>query len=152
MDYVVSGPTGQVLHTQQQVSHADATITPVSIGEHSICFTHHGTPTEKIIDLDTSLTKPEAAPGQTGATELKTESPTAELERISSRVKVDLTELYETLRSLKSREKSNYYTVTSVKALIKWFSIFQCVTVILLGVAHVYILKTFFSTSAKTRV
>jgi hypothetical protein len=124
-------------------------------GEHTLCFTHHGSPSEKTIDLDVTLsksTKPPANSASPGSATPQTSSPTAELERINQRVSEDLRALHHSLLGIKDREKGNSYTVKSIRGLIKWFSILQCITVVAMGFAHVYVLKTFFSNNARARV
>lgn len=140
---------------EQGLNYKDFKVQPVMAGRHSICFKHNGSPTEKILDIDVSLLKSEAsiaASSGQGSTELTGASPTAEVERVNRRVKEDLSNLYHSLLSMKDREKGNHGTVKSILSVIKWFSIFQSFTVIALGFAHVYVLKTFFSNNAKTRV
>lgn len=140
---------------EQGVNYKDFKVQPLMAGRHSICFKHHGSPTEKILDIDVSLLKTEAsmaAKAAQGSAELTGASPTAEVERVNRRVKEDLSSLYHSLLSMKDREKGNHGTVKSILGVIKWFSIFQSITVIVLGFTHVYVLKTFFSNNAKTRV
>jgi hypothetical protein len=127
-------------------------VVPVMPGEHSLCFTHNGSPTEKTIDIDITLTKSTNTAAKPSSNELQATSPTAELERINQRVSEDLRALHHALLNIKDREKGNQYTVTSVKSMIKWFSVFQCLTVIALGFAHVYVLKTFFSNNTRAKV
>ena len=127
-------------------------VVPVMSGEHTLCFTHSGSPSEKTIDIDITLTKPANTPGKPNSNELQTSSPTAELERINQRVSEDLRALHHSLLNIKDREKGNQYTVSSVKNMIKWFSILQCLTVVALGFAHVYVLKTFFSNNTRAKV
>jgi hypothetical protein len=152
VDFTITGPNSQQLHAQQKVPHADITVQPMSSGVHSICLRHNGPATDKVIDLDFSLSKAPSAAPVSGSSELKPAPPTANLERTNTRVKQDLTDLYHTLRYINQREKNNFHTVTSIKFIVKWFSVFQCFTVIALGFAQVYVLKTFFSASAKPRV
>ena len=149
VDYTITGPQGQLLQTQNKVSHADINVQPTQTGQHSICLKHSGSPSDKIIDLDFSLTKPI---GDTKAADPLTASPTANLTKTCANVKQDLTDLYHTLRYVKTREKKNQETVLSIKWVVKWFSFFQCATVIGVGYAQVYVIKNFFSNSAKPRV
>lgn len=151
VDYVVSGPNGQQLMAEQGVNYKDFKVQPLMVGRHSICFKHNGSPTEKVLDIDVSLLKSEAA-RSSQQTDLTGASPTAEIERVNRRVKEDLSSLYHSLLSQKDREKGNHLTVKSILKVIKYFSIFQSLTVIVLGFAHIYVLKTFFSNNAKTRV
>lgn len=152
VDYVVYGPNNQQLQAQKGSTHNDFMVVPTMSGEHSLCFSHSGSPSEKTLDVDVTLTKPVDASGKANLNELELSSPTAELERINQRVTEDLRALYHSLLNIKDREKGNQYTVLSIKGLIKWFSILQCLTVILLGFAHVYILKTFFSSNTRAKV
>ena len=152
IDYVVAGPNGQQLMAEQGINYKDFKIQPLMVGRHSICFKHNGSPTEKVLDIDVSLIKPENS-GNSKQTDLTgTPSPTAEIERVNRRVKEDLSSLYHSLLSQKDREKANHMTVKSILNVIKYFSIFQSLIVIVLGFAHVYVLKTFFTNNAKTRV
>lgn len=149
---------------EQGVALKDFKVQPLMAGRHSICFKHHGSPSEKVLDIDVSLMKTEASraiaaaggsSSSQGSNELtggKTAPVTAEIERVNRNVKEDLSSLYHSLLSLKDREKGNQYTVKSILSLVKWFSIFQSLIVIVLGFTHVYVLKTFFSNNAKTRV
>ena len=140
---------------EQAINYKDFKVQPMMSGSHSICFKHNGTPTEKVLDIDVSLTKPlnSAASGANGKPgELVPVSPTAEVERVNRKVKEDLKSLYHSLKNMKDREKGNNFTVRSIMGLMKWFSIFQVVSVIGIGYAHVYVLKTFFTNNAKTRV
>ena len=140
----------------------DFKVQPLMAGRHSICFKHNGSPTEKVLDIDVSLTKTEAsrvaqqAGGSAGGNSLTgsgTAAPvTAEIERVNRRVKEDLSSLFHSLLSVKDREKGNQNTVKSILGLVKWFSILQSLTVVAIGFAHIYVLKTFFSNNAKTRV
>ncbi len=153
IDFNVYSPNKQIIQSQKGKTTADLVIQPIMEGEHSICFTHSGSPTLKIIDLDVSLTKPAPKPGNPqDSKELKQVSPTQNLEDVSARLNEDLSKLHQTLRYVKSREKKNLETVISIKNLIKYFSWSQCIGAAVLGFLQVYILKTFFSTSAKTRV
>ena len=138
---------------EQGVNFKDFKIQPVMAGRHSICFKHNGTPTEKVLDIDVSLIKPETSSGNAKQSDLTgNASPTAEIERVNRRVKEDLSSLYHSLLSQKDREKANYLTVKSILKVIKYFSIFQSLTVVGLGFAHIYVLKTFFTNNARTRV
>lgn len=143
---------------EQGVSYKDFKVQPLMAGRHSICFKHHGSPTEKVLDIDVSLIKTEAARANSAASSNSndltgsTASVTAEIERVNRRVKEDLSALYHSLLTMKDREKGNQNTVKSILGLIKWFSIFQSLTVVAIGFTHVYVLKTFFSNNAKTRV
>jgi hypothetical protein len=153
IEYSVTGPNGQILMSEVAVNYKDFKIQPNMAGEHAICFKHHGGASEKVIDIDVNLIKSEAskaAVAQKG--ELATSTPTAEIERVNRRVKEDLHSLYHSLLNIKDREKANHSTVKSILKVIKWFSILQALTVVALGFAHVYVLKTFFSNNAKTRV
>ena len=150
VDIVVTGPHGQQIQSLQKQVHGDLTIHAAAVGEHAVCLTHNGTPTDKVVDLDVSLTRPEGTPGKPG--ELQAVSPTAEIEKTSARLKTDLTDLYHTLRYTKSREKRNFETVTSIKAFILKFSFFQSMVVVLSGLVQIYVLKTFFSNTGKARV
>lgn len=136
---------------EQGVNYKDFKVQASMAGEHSICFKHNGSPTEKVIDIDVSLIKSESASNAAQQSKLST-SPTAEIERVNLRVKEDLSALFHSLLNIKDREKANQGTVKSILKVIKMFSIFQSLTVIILGVVHVYVLKTFFSSNAKTRV
>lgn len=136
---------------EQGINYKDFKVQPQMAGRHSICFKHHGSPTEKVLDIDVTLLKTEASIAAKSS-ELTGASPTAEVERVNRRVKEDLSSLYHSLLSMKDREKGNHGTVKSILKVIKWFSIFQSFTVIALGFTHVYVLKTFFSNNAKTRV
>lgn len=137
---------------EQALNYKDFKIPSVMTGRHSLCFKHNGSPTEKVLDIDVSITKPiENGPnGKPG--ELVPVSPTAEVEKVNRRVKEDLTSLFHALKNMKDREKGNHNTVKSIMSVMKWFSIFQAFSVIGLGYAHVYVLKTFFTNNAKTRV
>lgn len=143
---------------EQGVNFKDFKVQPLMAGRHSICFKHNGTPTEKVLDIDVSLIKPENIGNSgkqtdlTGTGTTAASSPTAEIERVNRRVKEDLSSLYHSLLSQKDREKANHMTVKSILKVIKYFSIFQSLTVVVLGFAHIYVLKTFFSNNAKTRV
>lgn len=137
--------------TEQKVNYKDFKIQPMMPGEHSICFMHNGSPSEKVVDIDVSLTKTEAQKAATSQSELAP-SPTADIERVNARVSEDLKNLLHSLLNVKDKEKANHSTVKSILGMIKYFSIFQCLTVVSLGFAHVYVLKTFFSSNAKTRV
>lgn len=140
---------------EQGVNYKDFKVQPLMAGRHSICFKHNGNPTEKVLDIDVSLIKPENtgnAAKQTDLTGTAASSPTAEIERVNRRVKEDLSSLFHSLLSQKDREKANHMTVKSILKVIKYFSIFQSLTVVVLGFAHIYVLKTFFSNNAKTRV
>ena len=152
IDYVVSSPNGQQLMAEQAVNYKDFKIQPVMAGRHSICFKHNGSPTEKVMDIDVSLTKPINSGPNGKPGELVPVSPTAEVERVNRRVKEDLTSLYHTLKNMKDREKGNHLTVKSILGVMKWFSILQVISVFGMGYAHVYVLKTFFTNNAKTRV
>lgn len=134
------------------VNYKDFKIQPVMAGRHSICFKHNGSPTEKVLDIDVSLTKPLDSHGNGKPGELIPVSPTAEVERVNRKVKEDLTSLFHSLKNMKDREKGNQFTVKSILKLMKWFSLFQVVSVVGIGYAHVYVLKTFFTNNAKTRV
>ena len=138
---------------EQAINYKDFKVQPLMAGRHSICFKHNGSPTEKVMDIDVSLSKPlnPVAPnGKPG--ELIPVSPTAEVERVNRRLKEDLTALYHSLKNMKDREKGNHFTVKSISSVMKWFSIFQVISVIGIGYGHVYVLKTFFTNNAKTRV
>jgi hypothetical protein len=149
---VVAGPNGQQLMSEQGVNFKDFKVQPLLAGRHSICFKHNGTPTEKVLDIDVSLIKPENSVNTQKTDLTGTASPTAEIERVNRRVKEDLSSLYHSLLSQKDREKANHMTVKSILKVIKYFSIFQSLTVVVLGFAHIYVLKTFFTNNAKTRV
>lgn len=147
--------------SEQAVGMKDFKVQPLLAGRHSICFKHNGNPTEKVLDIDVSLIKTEAsravAAGSAASSNDLTgnkaaDSVTAEIERVNRNVKEDLTALFHSLLSLKDREKGNQHTVKSILSLVKWFSIFQCLIVIVIGFTHVYVLKTFFTNNAKTRV
>lgn len=140
--------------SEAAINYKDFKVQPSMLGEHSICFKHHGGATEKVIDIDVNLIKSEASKAAAAASqkELTSSAPTAEIERVNRRVKDDLSSLYHSLLNIKDREKANHSTVKSILKVVKWFSILQALTVVGLGFAHVYVLKTFFSNNAKTRV
>ena len=137
--------------SEQGVNYKDFKVQPMMVGRHSICFKHNGSPTEKVLDIDVTLLKTENSRAS-DKTDLTGSSPTAEIERVNRRVKEDLSSLFHSLLSQKDREKANHMTVKSILKVVKYFSIFQSLTVVVLGFAHIYVLKTFFSNNAKTRV
>lgn len=159
---VVTGPHNQQLHTITGQSHAEISLKPVEVGDHSVCFTHLGNPTDKTLDLDVALTNADGTPFvsfkssdvdahgsplQTGA-----DASTQQLESAVGRVTKDLTEISHTLKYLKNREKRNLHTVENNSNAIWWFSVFETLLIIGMSICQVAILRHFFGRSGRPRV
>lgn len=148
------GPHGSILHTLRRQSHNELKIRPNEAGEHSVCFSHSTTYTDKDIDLDVSLTKLDSHPDL-----MKAEPPkdpagqlAKKLEKTGEDLQRDLTELLHTLRHLRNRERRGLETVESISGHIYWFSLLEMALIIGMSVLQVVILRTFFSSTGKTRV
>ncbi len=157
---VVKGPKGQQLHSMVGQSHAEISLKPIEIGEHSICFTHGASPTEKTIDLDIALTNSDGTPfiasqkDEQGnvLTPVSADAATQGLEKSVGKVNKDLAEISHTLKYLKNREKRNMETVENIDRLIFYFSFFETILIIGMSICQVAILRHFFGRSGRPRV
>jgi hypothetical protein len=159
VNVVVEGPQGQELQKFTAQSQAEFGISAVSVGDHAICFTHMGAPTDKTIDLDISLTNRDGTPfvapksaAEMAAQVLNPDASTVELENAVNRVTKDLTEISHTLKSLKSREKRNLLTVESNARIISRFSLFETALIVGMAVCQVALLRHSFGRSGRPRV
>ena len=158
---VVTGPHNQQLHTITAQSHAEISLKPVEIGDHAICFTHLGNPTDKTLDLDVALTNADGTPfvafkpsdvDANGSPLQNNDASTQQLENAVNRVTRDLTEISHTLKYLKNREKRNMYTVENNTSAIWWFSLFETLLIVGMSICQVAILRHFFGRSGRPRV
>lgn len=139
VDTVVTGPSGQKLHSQQRQTHAEVNISPSEAGPYEICLSHNESPSEMDLDIDITLPFP----------------PTKEddkLEKAVSKLQRELSDLVHTLRYIKNRERRNLETVESIENWIFYISSFEVLLIIGMSVLQVTVLRMFFSGSAKQRV
>jgi protein ERP2 len=156
----VQGPRGQQLHNIAGQSHAEISIKPVEIGEHSICFTHGSSATDKTLDIDVTLTNQDGSafvvnrPDESGKvlTQASADAATQALESTVSKLNKDLAEISHTLKYLKNREKRNSETVNSIDRVIFGFSLFETVLIFGMSLCQVAILRHFFGRSGRPRV
>lgn len=157
---VVQGPRGQQLHSMADQSHAEISIKPIETGEHSICFTHASTPTEKTLDIDVGLTNPDGSPfiiskpDEPGKvlTQATADAATQALENTVTKLNKDLAEISHTLKYLKNREKRNSDTVDNIDRVIFYFSFFETLLILGMSLCQVAILRHFFGRSGRPRV
>jgi hypothetical protein len=142
IDASVTGPSGQPLHSQVRQTHAEVNIKPPQAGEYSLCLTHHGSPSDKDVDVD--ITLPTLPPQ---ANQEKDE--TAKLENTVHKLQRELSDLVHTLRYVKNRERRNLETVESVEGWIFYISIFEVLLIIGMSLLQVTVLRMFFSGNRK---
>lgn len=156
----VLGPRGQQLHSIPAQSHAEISIKPVEIGEHSICFAHGSTATDKTLDIDVTLTNQDGTPfvvnrgDEAGKvlTQASADAATQALESTVSKLNKDLAEISHTLKYLKNREKRNTETVNSINSIIFSFSLFETALLFGMPLCQVAIIRHFFGRSGRPRV
>jgi len=156
----VTGPRGQQLHNIPSQHQAEISIKPLDIGEHAICFTHGSSPTDKVIDLDVTLTHADGSPfilARTDATgnvltQATADAATQALESTVSKLNRDLAEISHTLKFLKNREKRNMDTVDSIDKVIFYFSFFETLLILGMSLCQVAILRHFFGRTSRPRV
>ncbi|PJF19693.1 Erp2,4 [Paramicrosporidium saccamoebae] len=118
VDASVTGPSGQPLHSQSRQTHAEVNIKPPQAGEYALCLTHHGSPSDKNVDVDVTLpTMPPQANQE--------KDDTAKLEATVHKLQRELSDLVHTLRYVKNRERRNLETVESVEGWVFYISIFE---------------------------
>jgi hypothetical protein len=158
---VVQSPKGQQLHSISNQGHSEISLKPIEVGDHSICFMHGASPTDKTLDLDISLTNadgtafvPNKEGGEQGGvlTQATADTATKDLEKRVSTLNGELHKINTTLKYLKNREKRNMDTVNNVDKVIFYFSFFETLLICGMSLCQVAILRHFFSRSGRPRV
>lgn len=151
---VVQGPKGQQLHSIQSQSHTEISLKPIEIGDHSICFTHSSSPTDKTIDIDVTMTNQDGTPflGQKAQVTSSPDKAAQELENTVSRLNKDLSEINHTMKYLKNREKRNMETIDNIDKVIWYYSILETALIFGMSLCQIGILRHFFGRSGRPRV
>lgn len=157
---VLQGPNGQQLHSIPGQSHSEMGIKALQAGDHTLCFTHASSGTDKNIDIDVTLTNADgspfnfSSPDENGkvVTQASADAATQVLENTVTRLNKDLSEINHTLKYLHNREKRNSETVDSIDKIIFYLSFFQTALIVGMSVCQVAILRHFFGRSGRPRV
>lgn len=140
VDAEVQDAFGKQLYKQTKQTHAEVNIKPPQHGDYSLCLTHHGTHTEKNIDVDVTLpTAPAEAPKEDKA----------HLENTINKLHRELSDLVHTMRFIKTRERRNVETVETIGEWVWCISIFEVLLIIGMSILQITVLRMFFNGNKK---
>lgn len=140
VDATVQDAFGKQLYKQTKQTHAEINVKPPQHGDYSLCLKHHGTPSDKTIDVDVTL--------PTAPTETPKEDK-AHLENTINRLHKELSDLVHTMRYIKTRERRNVETVETIGEWVWCISIFEVLLIIGMSVLQITVLRMFFTGNKK---
>ncbi|KAL4244564.1 EMP24/GP25L family protein [Abortiporus biennis] len=148
IDFEVKDPNDKVLLDGSRERQGDYVLTANTVGEYSFCFENDmSTLTEKLIDFDIMVeSEPRrdapAKPGQLA-------EQTSALEESIFRLNGMLLNIKRTQKYFHTRENRGFDIVKSTLSKLFWSTFLECIAVIGIAVAQVYVLQTFFTKTGR---
>ena len=169
IDYEVLDPSKRSIQSGTQESQGDYVFAATSAGEYAFCFSNTmSTFANKLVDFDVTLGPDPAATESKfrlakrsalqGAvpTNKKLDADTEvffrHMEEGIEKLSTTFSHIQRTQKYFQTREKRNFSTVRSTESRIFWFSMLELALMVGMGAGQVYLVRTFFSMSGKSRV
>lgn len=149
IDFKVIAPNGEILFDQPKESQGEFAFSARTAGDYQFCFSNDmSTFSDKLVEFDLNIDsdiKASLPPtvGQQGADLVERAIATIE-ERTSNIIR--------SLQYYKTRNKRNESTVKSTENRIFYFSVFEVLLMVGMGILHVTIVQLFFTGSRKQLV
>ncbi|BEI84964.1 hypothetical protein CcaverHIS002_0503650 [Cutaneotrichosporon cavernicola] len=149
IDWVVMDPEDRIIIEGDNERQGDYIFTAKQIGEYSFCFANEAAGTDKLIDFDIMV---ESEPRHVlSASQAPLKDHTSALEESTYKINGLLSSIQRLQKYFHTRHHRNYSTVLSTQSRLFWFTILECVAVVAMSLAQIWILKTFFSRSGSRR-
>ncbi|RLV90370.1 hypothetical protein JA1_004609 [Spathaspora sp. JA1] len=157
VDYVITGPDGNVILNDQKQRQGDYVFTAQEIGEYEFCFSNEmSTFAEKVVDFEITFDNEDDPNGfKANMPQQPNEKPLAHVENMQStvnKIEHQLDGLYKTLQYYKTRNNRNQATVKSTESRIYYFSIFEVLLMVGMAFLQITIVQLFFKGSRKQLV
>lgn len=149
IDFKVKAPNGEVLYDQPKESQGEYSFAARTAGEYQFCFSNDmSTFSDKVVEFDLSIDSEIKAtlPPSVGSGD------TDFVERAITSIEERTANMVRSLQYYKTRNNRNESTVKSTENRIFWFSIFEVLLMVGMGVLHVTIVQLFFTGSRKQLV
>ncbi|ANB15830.1 Erp3p [Sugiyamaella lignohabitans] len=149
IDLTIRGPDKRVIYEQPKDSQGEFAFAASSPGEYEFCFSNDmSTFSEKTVEFDISIDTDIKAslPSSVGVGD------TDRVEQSISTIEDRTSSMLRSLHYYKTRNNRNESTVKSTEARIFYFSIFEVLLMVGMGVLHVTIVQLFFTGSRKQLV
>ncbi|KIM31338.1 hypothetical protein M408DRAFT_327582 [Serendipita vermifera MAFF 305830] len=148
IDFDVKDPRDVVILEGKQERQGDYILTANHVGEYAFCFENDmSTITEKLIDFDIMV---ESEPRkETPGKPTQLSEHTSALEESIFKLSGMLTSIERSQKYFHTRENRGFSTVKSTHNRIFWYSFFECVGIVGMACAQVYILQTFFNRTGR---
>lgn len=149
IDFHVKAPNGEVLFSQERQKDGEYSFTARIMGEYQFCFSNDmSTFSDKTVEFDLNIDSDFKAelPNAVG------QGDTDNVEKSISLIEYRTNQIVRQLHYYKTRNSRNESTVKSTESRIKFFSVFEVVLMVGMGVLHVAIVQLFFKGSRKQLV
>lgn len=146
IDLAIRSPDQNILYQQSKESQGEYAFAASQTGDYEFCFSNDmSTFSEKSIEFDLNIDSSIRAelPTNVGA------DSTGTVERSITKLESLVDELHRSLQYYKTRNNRNESTVKSTEARIFYFSIFEVLLMVGMGLLHVTIVQLFFTGSRK---
>lgn len=154
----VFGPSMELLQDHPPKAVLSTKVTDLRSGQYAFCLSYAGNERRdrKVLDIDLSEHESTASGGQG----IPKDDPDGgnestlgrRLRGTNQKLNGDLADMLHTLRYIKNREKRNMETVEESNSRVFWFSILECVLVVVIAIVQVATLKHLFGTGSRPRV
>ncbi|WVQ79222.1 hypothetical protein IAT38_001318 [Cryptococcus sp. DSM 104549] len=147
IDYTVMDPDDRTILEGVAEKQGDYIFTAQKIGEYSFCFENEAYTSDKLLDFDIMV---ESEPRRVlSGQQQPIKEHTSALEESSYKISGILNSITRTQKYFHTRHHRNYSTVLSTQSRILWFTVLECIIIIAMSLAQVWILKTFFSRTGR---
>ncbi|KAJ3275575.1 hypothetical protein HDV01_007578 [Terramyces sp. JEL0728] len=165
VDYELTDPKGKLILLGQAERQGDYVLTVSLLGEYAMCFSNAmSTFAEKLIDFDLTMehevsnsvfkSEIEESVGNINSKKKEDEVPESikKLREELNGLSRTMSTLVRTQRQIRSSEHRNFSMVKDAGGRMFWFAVLESLSMVGMAAAQVYIIQTFFSKSARTRV
>ncbi|WVQ77726.1 hypothetical protein IAR50_007416 [Cryptococcus sp. DSM 104548] len=143
IDYIVMDPDDKVILEGVGEKQGDYIFTANKLGEFSFCFENEAYTQDKLLDFDIMV---ESEPRRIlSGQQPPLKEHTSALEESTYKISGVLNSIARTQKYFHTRHHRNFSTVKSTQSRILWLTILECIIVVGMAAAQVWVLKTFFS-------
>lgn len=148
IDFEVRDPRDVVILDGKQERQGDYIMTANHIGEYSFCFENDmSTITEKLVDFDIMV---ESEPRkETPGKPSQLSEHTSALEESIFKLNGMLSSIERSQKYFHTRENRGFSIVKSTHDRIFWYSFLECIGIVGMACAQVYVLQTFFNRTGR---
>ncbi|ODN72923.1 hypothetical protein L202_08338 [Cryptococcus amylolentus CBS 6039] len=147
IDYIVMDPDDKVILEGVAEKQGDYIFTANKLGEYSFCFENEAYTQDKLLDFDIMV---ESEPRRIlSGQQPPLKEHTSALEESTYKISGVLNSIARTQKYFHTRHHRNFSTVKSTQGRILWLTILECIIVVGMAAAQVWVLKTFFSRGSR---